>query len=66
MVRTIAAIVAADGVLARRRPILASIPCSGAVTAMVILVGVLELGGPEGKQAPSLAGLAPMTRESGS
>jgi transposase len=60
-----AAIVAADEALARRREILASIPGIGAVTAMVILVEMPELGHLEGKQAASLAGLAPMTRESG-
>ncbi len=61
-----AAIVAADEALARRREVLASIPGIGAVTAMVILVEMPELGHLEGKQAASLAGLAPMTRESGS
>ena len=60
------AIVGADEALARRREILASIPGIGAVTAMVILVEMPELGHLEGKQAASLAGLAPMTRESGS
>ena len=64
--KAMAAIVAADETLARRREILASIPGIGAVTAMVILVEMPELGHLEGKQAASLAGLAPMTRESGS
>jgi transposase len=61
-----AEIVAADDTLARRSEILASIPGIGPVTAMAIIVEMPELGELEGKQAASLAGLAPITRESGS
>lgn len=60
-----AEIVAADGALARRREILASIPGIGSVTAMVIIVEMPELSELDGKQAANLAGLAPITRESG-
>jgi transposase len=55
----------ADPGLARRREILASIPGIGAVTAMAILIEMPELGTLDNKQAASLAGLAPMTRQSG-
>lgn len=60
-----AALVAKDETLARRREILVSIPGVGAVTATTILVEMPELGALDGKEAASLAGLAPMTRESG-
>lgn len=63
--KAMAAIVAADEKLARRREILASIPGIGPVTAMAIIVEMPELGELDGKQAASLAGLAPITRESG-
>jgi len=63
--KAMAAIVAADETLARRREILASIPGIGPVTAMAIIVEMPELGELDGKQAASLAGLAPITRESG-
>jgi transposase len=58
-------IVQADETLQRRREILASIPGIGSITAMAIIVEMPELGELDGKQAASLAGLAPMTRESG-
>lgn len=63
--RAMAAIVAADEMLARRQEILASIPGIGPVTAMAIIVEMPELGELDGKQVASLAGLAPITRESG-
>lgn len=63
--KAMAAIVAADETLARRREILASIPGIGPVTAMALIVEMPELGELDGKQAASLAGLAPITRESG-
>jgi transposase len=63
--KAMAAIVADDEILARRREILASIPGIGPITAMAILVDMPELGEMDGKQAASLAGLAPITRESG-
>jgi len=61
----IAALVANDPELSRRRDILASIPGIGIVTAMAILTEMPELGSLSHKQAASLAGLAPMTRQSG-
>lgn len=64
--KAMAAIVATDETLTRRREILASIPGIGPITAMTILVEMPELGEMDGKQAASLAGLAPITRESGS
>lgn len=64
--KAMSAIIAADEALARRLEILASIPGIGPVTAMAIIVEMPELGSLEGKQAASLAGLAPITRESGS
>lgn len=60
-----AALVAKDETLARRREILVSIPGVGAITATTILIEMPELGALDGKEAASLAGLAPMTRESG-
>ena len=54
-----------DKTLQRRREILSSIPGIGPVTAMAIIVEMPELGEMDGKQAASLAGLAPITRESG-
>jgi transposase len=58
--KAMAAIVAADEALARRREILASIPGIGPVTAMAIIVEMPELGELDGKEAASLAGLAPL------
>ncbi|MFN3293596.1 MAG: IS110 family transposase [Gemmobacter sp.] len=58
----IAPLVAADPGLSRRRDVLASIPGIGTVTAMAILMEKPELGTLDNKQA---AGLAPMTRQSG-
>ena len=61
----IAALIAGDEHLARRRDILVSIPGVSAVTAAALLAEAPELGTLEGKAAASLAGLAPMTRQSG-
>lgn len=61
-----AAIVKADKMLQRRLDILASIPGIGRTTAMAIIIEMPELGEMDGKQVASLAGLAPITRESGS
>jgi transposase len=57
---------AADPVLANRLAILASIPGVGELTAFALLIDMPELGTLEGKQAASLAGLAPIARQSGS
>jgi transposase len=48
-----------------RLDILVSIPGLGAVTALVLLIDMPELGSMDAKQAASLAGLAPVTRQSG-
>lgn len=61
----LARLIAEDPDLARREAILRSIPGIGAVTATAMIVEMPELGTMEGKEAASLAGLAPITRESG-
>ena len=53
-----------DG-LARRATILTSIPGISTLTAVAMMVEMPELGTLGGKQAASLAGLAPRTRQSG-
>jgi transposase len=58
-------LIAADPGLARREEILRSIPGIGPVAAVAMIVEMPELGTMEGKEAASLAGLAPITRESG-
>lgn len=55
----------ADPALARKLEILTSIPGLSTITAFALLIEMPELGSLEGKQAASLAGLAPMTRQSG-
>jgi transposase len=57
--------VASDQTLSPRLSILTSIPGLGEVTAIALLADMPELGQIEPKQAASLAGLAPVTRESG-
>ncbi len=59
------ALMAADPVLARRLDILQSIPGIGDQAALALLIELPELGTLDGKQAASLAGLAPRTRQSG-
>ena len=61
----IATLVDTDPGLSRRRDVLASIPGIRTITAMAILIEMPELGTLDNKQAASLAGLAPMTRQSG-
>ena len=61
----IEALIAGDDGLARRARILRSIPGISAVTAVAILVEMPELGALDPKAAASLAGLAPVTRQSG-
>jgi transposase len=58
-------ILAANPTLQTRLDILVSIPGVGAVTAIALLVDMPELGTMDAKQAASLAGLAPVTRQSG-
>lgn len=61
----LARLIAEDPALARRQEILCSIPGIGAVTAVAMVVEMPELGTMESKEAASLSGLAPITRESG-
>src|SRR5579875_3715202 len=58
-------VIAADPVLARRLAILTSIPGLGEVTAIALIADMPELGQMDAKQAASLAGLAPVARQSG-
>jgi transposase len=58
-------VLAANPTLKRRLDILLSIPGVGAATAIALLVDMPELGTMDAKQAASLAGLAPVTRQSG-
>jgi transposase len=60
-----AAIVAAHERLQARSEILVSIPGFGDATACTLLIDMPELGSMDAKQAASLAGLAPVTRQSG-
>ncbi|MFO1141310.1 MAG: transposase [Amaricoccus sp.] len=57
--------VAKDEAMARKRDILLSIPGIGQATALAMLVEMPELGTLGAKQAASLAGLAPISRQSG-
>lgn len=61
----IAALIEAQEATARSRDILCSIPGIGAVTAAAMLTLMPEIGTLERKQVASLAGLAPITRQSG-
>ena len=61
----IKAIIKAGRDTARNRDILCSMPGSGAVTAAAMLTLQPEIGTLERKQVASLAGLAPITRQSG-
>ncbi len=58
-------LVASDQILSQRLAILTSIPGLGQATAIALLADMPELGQLEPKQAASLAGLAPVARESG-
>ncbi|MEG9884566.1 MAG: transposase [Hyphomicrobiales bacterium] len=58
-------LVAEEPGLAHRFGILLSIPGIGPVAAIAMIVEMPELGTMDGKEAASLAGLAPITRESG-
>ena len=59
------AVIAHDPVLARRLAILTSIPGLGETTAIALIADMPELGSMDPKQAASLAGLAPVARQSG-
>ena len=58
-------IVASDPKLAHRLEILISIPGISTTSAMALLADMPELGALTGKQAAALAGLAPISRQSG-
>ena len=58
-------LLADDPALARRAEVLGSIPGIGPVTVAGLIVDMPELGALDAKAAASLAGLAPMARESG-
>jgi transposase len=58
-------VLAANPTLKARLDILLSIPGVGPATAIALLVDMPELGTMDAKQAASLAGLAPVTRQSG-
>ena len=57
--------IASDAQLARKCEVLTSMPGIAAVTAAGLLTEIPELGRIDSKSVASLAGLAPMTRESG-
>ena len=60
-----ATILAAHATLKARSDILVSIPGFGTATACALLIDMPELGSMNSKQTGSLAGLAPVTRQSG-
>lgn len=61
----IEAIIREDEELSRRFDIVLSIPGIGSVAAFALLIDMPELGTLEPRQVASLAGLAPITRQSG-
>lgn len=63
--KAIDTLVAEDPHLSRQRAVLASIPGLGTLTAHALLADMPELGTMEEGHAASLAGLAPVTRQSG-
>ncbi|WP_201285390.1 IS110 family transposase [Chelativorans xinjiangense] len=63
--KEIMALIRADPDLARRFAILVSIPGISAITAFALLIDMPELGTLSNGQAASLAGLAPIARQSG-
>ncbi len=62
---TIETIITSDKTLSEKAEILISIPGIAKVTAFAMLIEMPELGSLSGKQAASLAGLAPISRQSG-
>jgi transposase len=62
---TIETIITADKTLSEKAYILISIPGIAKITAYAMLIEMPELGSLNGKQAASLAGLAPISRQSG-
>lgn len=55
----------ADCAMAQRFAVISSIPGLGPIAAITLIIEMPELGELEAKQAASLAGLAPMSRQSG-
>ena len=62
---TVEAIITADKTLSEKAGILISNPGIAKITAFAMLIEMPELGSLSGKQAASLAGLAPISRQSG-
>ena len=62
--KTILALIKADPGLAGRFDIVTSIPSIQDITAFALIIDMPELGTLEAKQAASLAGLAPVARQS--
>jgi len=62
---TIETIITADKTLSEKTTILTSIPGIAKITAFAMLIEMPEMGNLSGKQAASLAGLAPISRQSG-
>ena len=60
-----ATIVASHATLQARFDVLCSIPGFGAATSLALLIEMPELGSMDAKQAASLAGVAPVARQSG-
>ena len=58
-------LISADPILARRHEIVVNIKGLGHITAAQLITAMPELGSLENKQAASLAGLAPVTKQSG-
>ena len=58
-------IITADKILSKKAGILISIPGIAKITAYAMLTEMPELGTLSGKQVASLAGLAPISRQSG-
>jgi len=63
--RELEALIASEPELARRFDILRSIPGISNLAAFALLIDMPELGSLDQRQAASLAGLAPITRQSG-
>ena len=63
--KIISEMISLDEILSRKLAILISIPGIGQTTAFAMLIEMPELGNMSGKQAASLAGLAPISRQSG-
>lgn len=57
--------VRADETLSQRFDVLTSIPCIGEIAACAMLIEMPKLGRLEARQAAALAGLAPITQQSG-